>query len=118
VTRGVQEPDEEELRDLARRLVTFKKELMTMGRDLMVNQPAATATEAHKLVIEAGEAIKANREIIKAAIRGLGAASDISEVSSLAVPPRPLPARPAMGNLAAPGGPHRVTWLPPHGPTG
>jgi hypothetical protein len=39
---------------------------MTLGRDLMVNQPADTATEAHELVSEAGEAITANREIIKA----------------------------------------------------
>jgi hypothetical protein len=51
-------------------------------QDLVVNQSAATATEAHELVGEAGEAIKASREMIKAALRGMGAASDISEVSS------------------------------------
>jgi hypothetical protein len=104
MTKGVLEPDEKELRDLARRLGAVKKELMTMGRDLMVNQPAATATEAHKLLSEAGEAIKANRGIIKAALRGLGAASDISEASSLIVPPLPPPLRPTMGNLVAPAG--------------
>jgi hypothetical protein len=71
VTKGVLEPDKEELRDLAKRLGTVKKELMTMGGDLMVNQPAARATEAYELVSEAEEAIKANRGIIKAAFRGL-----------------------------------------------
>jgi hypothetical protein len=61
---------------------------MAMGRDLMVNQPAATASEAHELVSEAGEAIRANQRTIKAALRGLGVASDMSETSSLGVPPR------------------------------
>jgi hypothetical protein len=78
-----------------------------MGRDLMVNQPAATATEAHELVSEAGEAIKVSREMIKAALRGMGAASDISEISCLAGLPRPPPARPSMGNLAPPAWPPR-----------
>jgi hypothetical protein len=105
VTKGVLEPIEEELRNLARRLGAVKKELMTMGRDLMVNQPAAMATEAHELVSAAEEAIKANRGIIKTALRGLGAASDISEASSLIAPPRPPPVRPTMGNLAAPAWP-------------
>jgi hypothetical protein len=117
VTKGVQEPDEEELRDLAKRLGAVKKELMAVGRDLMVNQPADTATEAHELISEAGEAIKANREIIKAALRGPGAASDISEVSSLVVPPQPPPARPSMGNLAAPAWPPRGNPAAPAWPT-
>jgi hypothetical protein len=39
VTKGIQEPDEEELRDLSKRLGAVKKELMTMGRDLMVTSP-------------------------------------------------------------------------------
>jgi hypothetical protein len=102
VSKGIQEPIGEELRDLAKRLGAVKKELMTMGRDLLVNQPADTATEAHELVSEAEEAIKASREIIKAALRGFGAGSDISEVSSLVMPPRPPPARPSMGNLVTP----------------
>ncbi len=107
VTTGVQEPDEEELRNLAKKLWAAKKELMAMGRDLVVNQPAATATEAHELVGEAGEAIKASRETIKAALRGMGAASDISEISCLAGLPHPPPARPSMGNLAPPAWPPR-----------
>ncbi len=107
VTMGVQEPDEEELHDLAKKLGAAKKELMAMGRNLVVNQPAATATEAHELVSEAREAIKASRETIKAALRGMGAASDISEISCLAGPPCPPPARPSMGNLAPPAWPPR-----------
>jgi hypothetical protein len=58
VTRGVQEPDEEELRDLARKLGTARKEIMTIGRDLVVSQPATAANEAHELVSEAGEPSK------------------------------------------------------------
>ncbi len=90
-----------------------------MCRDLVVNQPADTATEAHELVSEAGEAIKASRETIKAALRGMGAASDISEISCLAGLPRPSLARPSMGNLAPPawplrGHPANSTW-PPQG---
>jgi hypothetical protein len=107
VTMGVQEPDEEELCDLAKKLGVAKKELMAMVRELVVNQPAATATEAHELVSEAGEAIKASREMIKAALRGMGAASDISEISCLAGLPRPPRARPSMGNLAPPAWPPR-----------
>jgi hypothetical protein len=89
VTKGVLEPEEGELRDLAKRLGAVKKELMSMGRELMVNQPATTATEAHELVSEAEEAIRVNQRTIKAALRGLGAAWDISEASSLNVLPPP-----------------------------
>ncbi len=117
VTKGVQEPDEEELRDLARKLGAARKEIMTMNRGLVVNQPATIATEANELASEAGEAIRASRETIKAALRGLGVASDISEISCLAGAPRPPPARPAMGNLAPPawlprGQPAVPAWLP------
>jgi hypothetical protein len=73
VAVGVIEPDEEELRDLAKRLGAVKRELMAMGMGLMVNQPPAMATEAHKLISEAEEAIRASQRTIKAALRGLGA---------------------------------------------
>jgi hypothetical protein len=105
-TKGVVEPDEMELRNLAKKLGAIKKELMTMGRELMVNQSAAIATEDHELVSEAEEAIRVNQRTIKAALRGLGAASDISEASSLNALPPPPPLRPVMGNLAAPHGLH------------
>ncbi len=102
VTKGVQEPDEEELRDLAKKLGAAKKELMAMSRDLVVNQPAAKATEAHELVSEAGEAIKASRETIKAALRGLGAASDISEISCFGRIPASTSGKTIHGQSGAP----------------
>ncbi len=113
---ALREPEEEELRDLARRLGAAKKELMVMGK-VVVGQPGDTATEAHELVSEVGEAIKASRELIKAALRGMGAASDISEVSGLARLPQPPPVRPSLGDLAPPAGPPRnypanPVWLP------
>jgi hypothetical protein len=60
VTTGVQEPDEEELRDLARKLGAAKKDIMTMSRGLVVNQSATLATEAHELASKAGEVIRAS----------------------------------------------------------
>jgi hypothetical protein len=62
--------------------------------------------EAHELASEAEEAIKASQKTIKAALRGLGAASDISEAGSLDTPPPPR--RPTMGSLAAPVSPTRA----------
>jgi hypothetical protein len=117
VTKGVQEPDEEELQDLARKLGTAKKEIMALNRGLVVGQPATIATEANELASEAGEAIRASRETIKAALRGMGAASDISEVSGPTGVPRQPPARPAMGSLVPParaprGQPVVPAWLP------
>jgi hypothetical protein len=58
----VQEPHEEGLRDLARKLGTVKKEIMGISRGLVVGQSASLATEAHELASEAGEAIRASRE--------------------------------------------------------
>jgi hypothetical protein len=117
VAKGVQEPDEEELRDLARKLGTVKKEIMALNRGLVVGQPAIIATEANELAGEAWEAIKASRETIKVALRGMGAASDISEISSPTGAPRLPPARPAKGSLAPPAWAPRgqstaPAWLP------
>jgi hypothetical protein len=81
VAKEIQGPGEERLRDLARKLGTAKKEIMALSRSLMVGQAASIATEANRLASNAGEAIKLSRETIKAALRGLGVASDISEVS-------------------------------------
>jgi hypothetical protein len=128
VAKEMQEPDEERLRDLARKLGTSKKEIMAMDRSLVVGQSASLATEAHDLASEAGEAIRASRETIKAALRGMGAASDISEASGPTGAPRMPPARPALGNLAAAWAPRgqpatpacppqstpiTTTWSPP-----
>ncbi len=81
MAKEIQDPSEERLRDLARKLGTAKKEMMTLSRSLMVGQAASIATEANRLASDAGEAIKSSRETIKAALIGLGAASDISEIS-------------------------------------
>jgi hypothetical protein len=113
----VQEPDEEELRDLARKLGTVKKETMALNRGLVVGQPAIIATKANELASEAWEAIKASQETIRAALRGMGAASDISEISGPTGAPRLPPARPARGSLAPPawaprGEPAAPAWLP------
>jgi hypothetical protein len=91
VAKGVQEPDEEGLRDLTRKLGTVKKEIMGISRGLVVGQSASLATEAHELTSKAREAIRASREMIKAALRGMGAASDILEASGPSGAPR-LPA--------------------------
>jgi hypothetical protein len=80
MVKEIQDPGEERLRDLARKLGTAKKEIMALSRSLKVGQPASIAKEANRLASDAGEAIKSSRQTIKAALRGLGAASDISEV--------------------------------------
>ncbi len=101
VTKEVQDSSEERLWDRARKLGAAKKEIMAMSRSLMVGRSASLATEAHGLASDAGEVIKSSRETIKAALRGLGAASDISEVSGPTKALRPPPTRPVLGNLNA-----------------
>ncbi len=83
-------PEEEGLRNLGRKLGMAKKELMALGWDLMLSQAPSLAAEAHKLVGEAEVIIKSSQREIKAALRKLGVASDLTETSSLDVP---LPAR-------------------------
>jgi hypothetical protein len=116
VAKEVQEPDEERLRELARKLGAAKKEIMAMKRSLVVGQTANLATEANELASEAGEAIKASRKTIKGALRGMGAASDISEISGPTRAPHPPPTRPALGSLAAAWAPRNQsagpTWPP------
>jgi hypothetical protein len=58
-----------------------------------VGQAASVATEATRLANEAGEVIKSSREVIRAALRGLGVASDISEASGPTRAQRPPPRR-------------------------
>jgi hypothetical protein len=93
VAKEIQDPSEERLLDLARKLGVAKKEIMALSRSLMVGQAASIATEANRLASDAGEAIKSSQETIKAALRGLGAASDISEVSGPTRVLRPPPPR-------------------------
>jgi hypothetical protein len=77
VAREIQDPDETTLRGFGKHLGNSKKEIMALSRSLMVGQSASVAIEATRLTKEASEAIKPSRELIRAALRGLGAASDI-----------------------------------------
>jgi hypothetical protein len=99
VAREIQDPDETTLRGFGKHLGTLKKEIMALSRSLMVNQSAGVAMEATRLAGEAGDAIKSSRELIRAALRGLGVASDISEASGPTRTQRPPPARPVMGSI-------------------
>jgi hypothetical protein len=116
VAKEIQDPGEERLRDLARKLGTAKKEIMALSRSLMVGQVASITTEANRLASDAREAIKSSREMIKAALRGLGAASDISEISGPTRAQQPPPRRPVLGDLnagwAAGSRPAALGWLP------
>ncbi len=100
VVKEIQDPSEERLRDLTRKLGTATKEIMALSRSLMVGA-ASIATEANRLASDAGKAIKSSREMIKAALRGLGAALDISEISGPTRAQRPPPTRPVLGDLNA-----------------
>jgi hypothetical protein len=100
VAREVQDSDETTLRGFGKHLGDSKKEIMALSRSLMVGQSASVATEATWLADEANEAIKSSRESIRAALRGLGVASDISEASGPTRAQRPPPpTRPVMGNI-------------------
>jgi hypothetical protein len=79
--KEMQDPDETILRGFGKQLGNSKKEIMAIGKDLMINQPTGVAMEASRFAGEACDAIKASREAIRAALRELGAASDISEAS-------------------------------------
>jgi hypothetical protein len=98
VAKEMQDPDEARLRCFAKQLWTSKKEIMALSRSLIVGQVASIAIEATRLASEAGEAIKSSREMIRAALRGLGAASDISEASGPTRAQRPPPTGPTLGD--------------------
>ncbi len=99
VAKEIQDPDEAALRCYAKQLGNSKKEIMALSRSLMVGQVASIAVEATRLANEAGEAIKSSREVIRAALRGLAAASDISEASGPTRAQWPPPTKPVMGDL-------------------
>ncbi len=116
VAKEIQDPDEAALWCYAKKLGNSKKEIMALSRSLMVGQVASIVVEATKLANEAGEAIKSSQEMIRAALRGLGAASDISESSGPARAQRPPPTRPVLGDLdpdwAAGSWPAVSGWAP------
>jgi hypothetical protein len=64
-----------------------------------MDQSAGVAVETTRLASEACDAINASRELIRTALSGLGAASDISEASGPTRAQWPPPARPAVGNI-------------------
>ncbi len=97
--REITDPDETILCGFGKQLGNSKKEIMTTSKDLVVGQPADVAMEATRLAGEACDAIKASRESIRAALRELGAASDISEVSGPVRARLPPSARPVMGSI-------------------
>jgi hypothetical protein len=88
--KEMQDPDETILRGFGKQLGNSKKEIMAVSKGLMTDQSASVAVETTRLASEAYDAIKARRELIRTALRELGAASDISEAS----------------------GPTRAQWLP------
>ncbi len=101
VAKEIQDPNETRLRCYAKQLGTSKREIMALNRSLMVGQVVSIAIEATRLANEAGETIKSSRETIRAALRGLGAASDISEASGPTRAQRPPPTGPTLGDLNA-----------------
>jgi hypothetical protein len=115
VTRELTDPNETVLRGFGKQLGNSKKEIMTVSKDLVVDQPADVATEATRLASEACEAIKASRESIRAALRELGAASDISEASGPVRAQLPLPGQPMVGCIdpewAAGSRPAAASWF-------
>jgi hypothetical protein len=92
--RELNDPEEAVLRGFGKQLGSSKKEILALSRNLVVGQPAGVAAEATRLADEACENIRIGRELIRAALRDMGAASDISEVSG-----------PARARPAAQGGP-------------
>ncbi len=90
---------------------------MVLERDFMMSQAPSLAAEAHELVGEVEDAIRIGQREVKAALRKLGVASDLSETGSLDVPlpareplaggrdeqPVPFSTRPVMGPLHRPG---------------
>jgi hypothetical protein len=89
---------------------------MALSKDLAVGQLADVAMEATRLASEACDAIKISRESIRAALREMGAASDISEASG-PVRARPLQQeRPVMGRLEPAGQRPAVPIWPQHPP--
>jgi hypothetical protein len=114
VTRELTDPDETILREFGKQVGSSKKEIMAVSKDLVVDQPADVAMEATRLASEACDAIKASRESIRAALRELGAVSDISEASGPVRGPSLAPGRPVMGRIdpgwAAGSLPAASTW--------
>ncbi len=103
VIRELTDPEETVLRGFGKQLGSSKKEIMDLSKNLAVGQHSGIATEATRLASEASDAIKASRESIRIALREMGAASDISEVSGPVRPPPMASGRLAAGRLEPAG---------------
>ncbi len=79
--RELNEPEETVLHGFGKQLGGSRKEIMALSKSLVMDQPASVATEATRLSDEACENIRVSRELIRAALRDMGAPSDISEAS-------------------------------------
>jgi hypothetical protein len=99
VAREMRDPDETTLRGFGKQLGNSKKEIMALSRSLMLDQSAGVAMEATRLASKACDAVKASRESIRAVLRELGTASDISEASGPTGARGPPPTRPVVGNI-------------------
>jgi hypothetical protein len=88
--RELNDPEETVLRGFGKQLGGSRKEIMALSKSLVIGQPASVVTEATRLTDEACENIRLSRELIRAALRDMGAASDISEASG------PVRTRPAV----------------------
>ncbi len=97
MTRELTDPNETVLRGFGKQLGNSKKEIMTVSKDLVVDLPADMATEGTRLANEACEAIKVSRESIRAVLRELSGALDISEASGPVRAQLPPPGRPVVG---------------------
>jgi hypothetical protein len=121
VSKELTDPEEMVLRGFGKQLGASRKEIMALGKNLAVGQPASVVTEATRLVNDACEGIKLSREAIRAALREMGAASDISEASG-PVRSRPLlPEKSSSGRLEPAVRKPVVplpTWPQPPPPTG
>ncbi len=102
-TREITDPDETILRGFGKQLGNSRKEIMAVSKDLVVDQSADVAMEATRLAGEACNTIKASRESIRAALRELGAALDLSEASGPIRAQLPPSARPVLGNIPRSG---------------
>ncbi len=99
VSKELTDPEETVLRGFGKQLGASRKEIMALGKNLAVGQPGSVVTEATHLVNDACEGIKLSREAIRAALREMGAASDISKASG------PVRSRPLL-----PENHHRGDW--------
>jgi hypothetical protein len=87
--RELNEPEETVLHGFGRQLGDSRKEIMALSKSLAAGQPTSVVAEATRLSDEACENIRLGRELIRAALRDMGAATDISEASG---PARTRPA--------------------------